>query len=354
MLAVHRREQVGEAADRLGRAQHEVAIGPQRVVQEGHDALLQRRAEVDQDVAAAHQVEPRERGVPGEVVPREHAHLADRLADLIATVDAHEIAAQQIGRERRGDGLRVDPGARSHQVSLVDVGGEDFQRPSGFLGGDHVEQRHGQAVSLFAGGAPGHPDPDRRVGPPGPHDARQDLRAQGRERGGVAKELRHHDEDVVVEGGDLVGVAAQKRDVFVEAVDRVEQHAAPDAPADGGELVVGEIDAEGAAQDLEDGLEQAGVGPREAPQGLCRLGFGDVGVASDPGQLPRDRLGRKDEIDDVRRDRALRHARVLGRLGILGERHAARGLDRGEPPRAVRCRARQDHADGLFAALLGK
>ncbi len=158
----------------------------------------------------------------------------------------------------------------------------------------------------------------------------------------------------MIQGGDLVGVAAQQRHVVGEAVDRVEQHAAPDAPADGGELVVGKVDAKGAAQDLEDGVELAGVVVGQCCGGLGGLGPGDVRVASDPGQLLGDRRGRQHEIDDLGGDRALRHAGVLGRLGVLREGHAARRLDGGQAARAVRRGARQHDADGLLAAFVGE
>ncbi len=88
--------------------------------------LLQHRLEVDQHVAAADQVDARERRVGEHVVAREHAHVADRLADPVAAVDLDEEAPQPLGGDVLRDGLRVDAGARLLDAGAVQVGGEDL------------------------------------------------------------------------------------------------------------------------------------------------------------------------------------------------------------------------------------
>ena len=80
VLLVHRLEQVGEAADRFRCAQEQEPSGLERVVERGERLLLQARLEIDQQVPATDEIHARERRVADEVLPREHDHLAQRLA----------------------------------------------------------------------------------------------------------------------------------------------------------------------------------------------------------------------------------------------------------------------------------
>src|SRR5262249_8066930 len=123
---VHRQEQVGERANRLGGAQQQEAARIQPVVQHGQHALLQGHVEIDQDVPATDQVEPGEGRIDGQVVPGEDAQIAHRLADLVVAIDLGEEAAQPVGGDVQLDVVHVDAGAGLFQGGLVDVGGQDL------------------------------------------------------------------------------------------------------------------------------------------------------------------------------------------------------------------------------------
>ena len=72
----------------LSRAAEEQEAGLVQAVVEGRqDPLLQRLVEVDEDVAAAHQIQLGERRVAGQVVPDEDAQIAHRLADSVPALD---------------------------------------------------------------------------------------------------------------------------------------------------------------------------------------------------------------------------------------------------------------------------
>ena len=86
LLLVDGLEELGEAGDRLRAAQDEVAVLAQPVVETGDHPALQGGAEVDQQVAAADQVEVGERRVARHVVAREDAQLANGLVDLVAAL----------------------------------------------------------------------------------------------------------------------------------------------------------------------------------------------------------------------------------------------------------------------------
>ena len=92
MLLVHRLEQRSKLADALGGAQKQVAAGLQRIVKGWNDLPLQIGAKINQQIAAGHQIHPRERRIADHVMGREDAHLADLLGHHIACAVALEKA----------------------------------------------------------------------------------------------------------------------------------------------------------------------------------------------------------------------------------------------------------------------
>jgi len=78
-----------------------------------------------------------------------------------------------------------------------------------------------------------------------------------------------------------------------------------------------------------------------------------VGMAGDPHQLAADFFRGQDEIDAAGSDGAARHARMLGRLLLLGERNAAAALIASSPsvPSVPR---RQHHADRPIPLIVGQ
>ena len=76
-----------------------------------------------------------------------------------------------------------------------------------------------------------------------------------------------------------------------------------------------------------------------------------IRMLADSAQLPRNILGRQDEVDATGIHRVARHAVVLRRLLILRKRDASRRLDGAASLGAVRSRARQDDADRLLPGI---
>ena len=90
-----RLEQVGLPANRLRRAQEQVASLFESEVQEGDDLLLHLRLEVDQQVAATDQIQLGKGGVGDQVLHGKRHRFAHLLADLIGGfVHAREEAGQ--------------------------------------------------------------------------------------------------------------------------------------------------------------------------------------------------------------------------------------------------------------------
>ena len=91
------------------------------------------------------------------------------------------------------------------------------------------------------------------------HEAREDALPERLEALRVAEELGHLDEDVVVQGLRFGGGLPEVLGIRLEVVDPLQEHAPSDAAPDAGRLVLGEIDAGGAAQDAKDSAEVGAV-----------------------------------------------------------------------------------------------
>ena len=110
-------------------------------------------------------------------------------------------------------------------------------------------------------------------------------------------------------------------------------------------LVVREIHSGGAPHQPEY------LGQFRHPRRLSRLPKldRDMRIARDGRQLPRDSGRRQHKIHYTGGDGASRHAVELRGSHFLSEGDAARGLDRLEAQRPIRCGSRQNDAEGLAA-----
>ena len=87
--------------DALRRAEEQLAFGPQREMEDVERPDLRVARQVDQQVAAGHQVEARERRILQQVVHREQHRLAHLAADPVAEVLLDEVARAAAPATRR-------------------------------------------------------------------------------------------------------------------------------------------------------------------------------------------------------------------------------------------------------------
>ena len=172
VLPVDDREEAREPPDALRRAELQEAAGLQGVVEDRHDALLQRRTEIDEHVAATDEVDLRERWVSREILRREDADVTDRPADLIASVRLEEEPLQPIARDLVLDTGGKRPGPRPSDGRAAEVGAEYLHRDGAAGPAEELEQADRERVGLLARGAAWHPDPDGLVSGTSRHEAR--------------------------------------------------------------------------------------------------------------------------------------------------------------------------------------
>ena len=348
-LRVDRGEEVREGPDRLGRAEDEHAPRVERVVEEGDQALLDRRLQVDQQVPAGEDVDPGERRVREQVLRGEDHHPPDLLSDPVPGVvpdeEPGEALLADVGRD--GLGVPADPGP----VDGVDieVGGVDLERAPLLRREDRerLAEDDGQRVGLLAGRAAGDPGAERGAVRGGPYELREHPVPERVPDGGVAEEAGHADQELPEEQVTLGRVLLQKPDIVHDPVELVDGHAPVDPPVDHGLLVQGEVVVRAVPQQDDDPFVVAGLRRRRL-DGRWRHAPDD---AENPvGQL----VGRADDLGEARGERALRHALELGRGRVLDDDEPALLLDRAEAQGAVRAHAREDDADGQLLQVRGK
>ena len=165
-LAVEHAKQVAKVAHAFGGAQKQDATRFQCVVEQGNQPFLQLGAKVDQQVAAAQQIEPRERRVLDHVLLRENQHVADHLVHAVGAevwFDGKE-TRQSLGADVGCNAERVETGAGGSNRATVDVGGENLHRVALFERLDALLHQDGDGIGFLAGRAAGYPDPQQAAG----------------------------------------------------------------------------------------------------------------------------------------------------------------------------------------------
>src|SRR5216117_733924 len=180
ILFVDDGEEIGQGPDGLRHPEHQEAGVLEGIVEDRQHALLQLRLQVDEHVAAHDEVHLREGRIGGQIVPREDAELAHRLADLMLAIHLHEEAPQPRPRDIELDIVRVDPGARLHDRGFTDIASEQLDRDDAVRVAKGLEPHDGQRVGFLSRRTPRRPDADRRVRRPLLEDARKEDRKSTR------------------------------------------------------------------------------------------------------------------------------------------------------------------------------
>ncbi len=247
----------------------------------------------------------------------------------------------------RQRGSRVYPGASPFDRRFADIGREDFERKAHFCVGQKFHQADGDRICFLARGAPRHPDPDWIFGVPVPNQGWEHLALQFFEDARFPEKRSYGDQTALAQRGGLFAVQLELPDVGFHFFESAEGHAALDAPRECAVLVVREVHPGGVPHQPEY------LGQHQISRRLSRLQrvHREVGIPRDGHQLPCDSLWRQHEIRRPGGNGVSRHPVVLRSSHFLSEGGPARGLDRLQAQRAIRCGSRQNHPQGLAAPV---
>ena len=241
-------------AHAFGGAEQQPAVRLQCEVEKRDELLLQFRAQVDQHIAAADQIEFGKGRVFDDVLLGEHQQVTDGFIDAIGAANGFggEKARQAFGRKIGGDAGRIAAGAGGGDGPAVDVRGEQLHREAGLDRLHVLDQQDGDRVGLLAGGTARGPDADHRTGRFACKERGDDRVLQHLKNIRVAEELGDTDEHVTKQRLHLGRSPLEIFDVVVDPLDLVDGHAALDAAVDGARFVLGKVVAGLGTQQDED------------------------------------------------------------------------------------------------------
>ena len=207
-LGIKRGEETARLASALRIAEEKRAAGTEGVVEKKDQLPLQLRREVDEQVAAAKQVELGERRIFNRVLLGEHEHIAEVFvhAENAGVALGREEAGQALRGDVGGNGCRINPRAGHRDGAAVDVRGEYLHGIAAVQRFHLFGQKHGDRVSLLAGRATRHPDAHREALGMFLEKPRDDLMLEGGKSVRIAEEPRYIDEQIVEERLDFFGV----------------------------------------------------------------------------------------------------------------------------------------------------
>ncbi len=337
--------------DRFRAAEQQDAALAQRVVEQRDHLALQFGGQVDEQVATADDIEPRERRVHHDVLRREDHHLADLRAHAIAAVGLHEPAIESLRRHIGGDVHGIHGESRAGDGVIVEVGGEDLHHAGSPLAEflEHLAKHHGERVRLLAGGAGHDPRAQPRLERARPDEGRQHLPPHRLPHGRIAEEARDPDQQFLEQQRAFGGVLAHVPHVVVDAREMVQADPALDATRQRAELVLREVVPGLAAQQQHDLLDAGALRIREctfAEQAQRRR----VPQVVDDGRV--EGVRRRSHIGEARLHHALRHGIEARRRRLLHEHCTGTRLDRAHAQGAIGAHAGEHDRDAERPAVV--
>jgi hypothetical protein len=153
-------EQLRRLSHALGGTKKQHILRTKRVVERSQDPALSHLVQIDEEIAAADEVQSRERRIARHVLTREETQIAYVLRDAVLVVVPGEEALEAFSRDFV-QGIRVVRArARLLQRRFTDIRPENLDRRRRLDVTEILEKGDGDGVGLLAGRAAGHPDPD--------------------------------------------------------------------------------------------------------------------------------------------------------------------------------------------------
>ena len=158
MLFIGDRKERAPIFHRLRVTQKQDAAGPQREVENFERPLLRIAIQVDEQVPARDQIEPRERRILQQIVRRKEHDLAHLPPHAVAARLMDEEAAQPVFAHIRRDRFRVETFARTADHLVIEIGGKHLKLRRRLQRARVFAEQHGDGIRLLARRARRHPD----------------------------------------------------------------------------------------------------------------------------------------------------------------------------------------------------
>ena len=313
--------------------------------------FLHFRRQINQQIAAAQNVELGEGRIHDQVLRRKDHQLANLLAHLVTTAlflrkEPLQPFFGNLGGDRRGK----YPEARLVNRVPVKVGGKDLHRAfrPGFEFFHRLFKHDGQRVGFLASGTTGHPGADRLRGRTVGQQGRNRLGPQLFPDGRFAKKMRDPDQQFLEQQVQLLRVLLQIADIRRHFAELMNPHAPLDATIESAPLVEGKIVPTAGAEQHDHFFQDA-----------VRLVFGDGpgpgdqrGALQVSEELAGQRFDGSRKIGQPGVHDGARHAFKLGRGGVLHQYDTRPFLDGSRPQSAIGAHPGKDHANAALLPVL--
>ena len=200
-------------------------------MRERQDAILPLGVEIDEQVAAAHQIHLRVRRIGEQVLRREDDGFTDLALDAIALAGLLEEAIEPVGREPLDHAAGIEAAARGGEIVVGKVRGEDFRLQALFSRFGMLGEQHCDRIGFLARRAGRNPGADRLVGRRLLDERPDHVAVEGLPRFGIAEEAGDVDHHVADERLQLGGIVAELDQIVIE------RFRARRAPSAGGSAV---------------------------------------------------------------------------------------------------------------------
>ena len=132
-------------------------------MKKGHQLLLCHTIQVNQQIAAANQINLGKGRIFHDILCREDDHIADRLFDDKCIIFFGKKALQAFCGKISADPIGIDPGTCFVDGSVINISGKDYHFGEMVSLIKRFMKQHRQRVGFFPGRAAGHPNPQRQV-----------------------------------------------------------------------------------------------------------------------------------------------------------------------------------------------
>ena len=325
-------------------------------MEEGDQLPLQLGLQVDEQVAAAQQIQAGEGWVHHQVLLREDHHLANFLSDPVAVPIFDKEALEAVRGDVSGDPGRVDPVSSAVDRGLVQIGGEDLQDDMGLwrqLIHDLLEQ-HREAVGLFTSRTAGHPGPDHAALGMCPDDGWHHLLLDALPHRRIAEEAGDADQELLEQQVGLLPALPEDPHIVGDARELVQPHPPLDAAHQGALAVEREV-VSGALPQKQHHLGQATPVIGGLGFFMCRTRAGQGRVVVQEGEdAARQLFGRGHHVGEAGVDGAAWHRVESGRGRRLDEYDTGVLLDRAQAQGAIGAHSREDDPHRQLSEIGGQ
>gem|GEM_PF-2189069 len=316
-----------------------------------HQLALQRRLQINHQVAAAEQIKPGERRVLDYILNGKDQHVANVFADLIGAAFLREELLEPLRIHIERDALRIH--TRSSLIDCLDVNirGKHLHIDIQLQLDDAFLEQHGNRVGFFTRGAARHPHPQRVLR----WFAWQNLLAQYSseliEGFRIAEKAGHSDQQFLQQQVHFLRVALQMPSIVGHVVELVHMHAPFYAAPHRIGLVEGKVTARLRTQDEVDFSQLFSLTAFSCWCQACLFPGAVLGVAD---KELRHLFYGKDVVDQAGPQRLSGHRVVLSACRVLRQHQPSFTLDLAQPYRSVSTHTGKNDCHCQILEILGQ